>query len=340
MVKIVRFHKTGGPNVLQIDDCSLDSPGPDEVTVRVKAFGINRSECMLRNGSYIFQPVTPCRIGFEGTGTIESVGNNVTAHDVGDDVSIIPFAVANEHGFWQSMPKDHGTYGEITTVPVSAVIKIPKTVSTVINAAAWHQYLTAWGGLMYYGCITPDDIVLVTAASSSAEIGGKHLAKERGAMVIAVTTSPEKIDKISSIGADHVFLLNDVSFKQEVYRVTEGKGVTLIYDPIAGNLTNTIIDVAAPEARIICYGNLDRYDSCFPTHNALKKRISIKFYSWGDIARRPKELREAHSYVYSNLSKGVFNPIIDTIFYGLESCIAAHERMEANSQVGKIVVKI
>ncbi len=174
-------------------------------------------------------------------------------------------------------------------MPVSAVVKRPKTVSTVVNAAAWHQYLTAWGGLVYHGCITSEDIVLVTAASSSAAIGGIHVAKERGAMVIAATTSLEKLDKIRSIGADYVFLLNDVSFKQEVYRVTAGKGVTLVYDPIAGNLTNTIIDVAAPEARIICYGNLDRYDSCFPAHNALRKRISIKFYSWGDIARRPKE---------------------------------------------------
>ena len=184
MVRIVRFHKTGGPDVLQIDKCRSRAPGSGEVVVRIKAFGINRAECMLRNGQYIVQPAMPCRIGFEGTGTVEAIGTNVTTHDVGDVVSIIPFAVANKHGFWVSVLESHGCYGELTTVPETAVVKIPKTIPTVINAAAWHQYLTAWGGLVDFGCVTSEDIVLITAASSSAAIGGIHLCKDKGAMVI------------------------------------------------------------------------------------------------------------------------------------------------------------
>ncbi len=340
MVRIVRFHRTGGPDVLQIDECPSPTPGPNEVVIKIRAFGINRAECMLRNGSYVVQPTMPCRIGFEGTGTIEATGENVTMHAVGDNVSIIPFAVADPHGYWLPVLEGHGCYGELTTVPETAVIKIPDAISPVINAAAWHQYLTAWGGLVDFGRVTSEDIVLVTASSSSAAIGGIHLCKDKGAMVIAATRSQEKLDKIQSTGADHVLLINDVHFEQEVDEITRGKGATLIYDPVAGNLTRTLISVAAPEAKIICYGNLDQDDSCLYAHDALSKRITINYYSWGDIARRPNRLREAHSYVYSRLNSGAFYPIIDTVFFGLESCVEAHKRMESNAHFGKIVIEL
>ena len=340
MARIVRFHSTGGPEVLQVDECIQKEPGPDDITVRIKAFALNRAECMLRRGDYIFQPVTPCRIGFEGTGIIESLGATVRSHKIGDTVSIIPFAIADSNGYWQGMPEGHGCYGETTTVPSTAVIKVPKTIPTIINAASWHQYLTAWGGLLYHANITSKDIVLVTAASSSAAIGGIHVCKERGAKVIATTTSPKKFNEIFTTGANHVLLTNSQDFQSEINEITKGRGVTVIYDPISGDLTNAMITVAAPEARIICYGNLDQGNNCFSAHDALKKRILIKFYSWGDIARRPALLKEAHSYVYNCLKKKLFSPIIDSVFDGLDSCVAAHYRMESNKHFGKIVVKV
>ena len=340
MTQVVQFHTTGGPEVLQVDECAEKEPGPDEVTVRIKAFALNRAECMLRRGAYIFQPITPCRIGFEGTGTIQALGDHVESHEIGDTVSIIPFAIADSNGYWQGMPEGHGCYGETTTVPSLAVIDVPQTVSTIVNAAAWHQYLTAWGGLIHYGNITSKDIVLVTAASSSAGIGGIHVCKERGAKVIATTTSPEKIGQIFTTGADHVLLVNDEYFERAIHEITESLGVTLIYDPIAGDLTSTLIKVASPEARIICYGNLDKRNSYFSAHDALKKRITIKYYSWGDIARRPALLKDAHSYVYDCLSRNIFSPIIDTVFDGLDSCVAAHHKMESNTHFGKIVVTL
>ena len=117
MARIVRFHSTGGPEVLQVDECIQKEPGPDDITVRIKAFALNRAECMLRRGDYIFQPITPCRIGFEGTGIIESLGATVRSHKIGDTVSIIPFAIADSNGYWQGMPEGHGCYGETTTAP-------------------------------------------------------------------------------------------------------------------------------------------------------------------------------------------------------------------------------
>ena len=101
-----------------------------------------------------------------------------------------------------------------------------------------------------------------------------------------------------------------------------------------------MIRAASPEARIICYGNLDHANISFPARVALTKRVNIKFYSWGDIARRSELLTKAHSYVYRCLEENTFQPIIDTVFHGLESSVDAHRRMEGNQQFGKIVVEL
>ncbi len=340
MSRVIRFHHTGGPEVLQLDECPKEPPSPKEVTVQIKAFGVNRAECMLRSGAYIFNPVLPCRIGAEGTGTIEATGRDVQALKIGDTVAIIPFAIADANGYWQGVPGKHGCYGETTTVPASAVIRVPDNLSPITNAASWHQYLTAWGGLFYHAAVTPEDTVLITAASSSTGLAGIQLCKEIDAKVIAATRSEEKVDRLVAVGADHVVVTNSQDLGAEILEITGGQGATVIYDPVSGAVADTLIRAASPEARIICYGNLDPANISFPARVALTKRVNIKFYSWGDIARRSERLNKAHSYVYRCLEENTFQPIIDTVFHGLESSVDAHRRMESNQQFGKIVIEL
>src|SRR5690349_21600423 len=135
MAKIVRFHQTGGPEVLQLEDLPVPAPGPGEVRIKVAAIGLNRAEVMFRQGRYLEQPELPSLLGYEASGTIDEVGPEVSGLSPGDRVSSIPAF---------SMRK-YGVYGEVAILPAYAVTKYPENLSPVEAAAIWMQYLTAYG---------------------------------------------------------------------------------------------------------------------------------------------------------------------------------------------------
>ena len=157
MPKIVRFHETGGAEVLRLEDLPLVDPGNGEVRLKVEAIGLNRAEIMFRKGQYLETPQLPSRLGYEAAGVIDAVGADVSDFQVGDRVSTIP-----------SFPMgQYGVYGESAIVPTYAAAKYPETLSTVEGAAIWMQYMTAFGALIEYGNMKKGDVVLITAASSS-----------------------------------------------------------------------------------------------------------------------------------------------------------------------------
>ena len=144
MPKIVRFHETGGPEVLQLEELPPSEPGQGEVRLKVEAIGLNRAEIMFRKGQYLETPQLPSRIGYEAAGLIDAVGPDITEFRIGDRVSTIP-----------SFPMgQYGVYGESAIVPAYAAAKYPDTLSAAEGAAIWMQYMTAFGALIEYGDTT------------------------------------------------------------------------------------------------------------------------------------------------------------------------------------------
>src|SRR4051812_12322452 len=141
MARVVRFHKTGGPEVLQIEDLEVPPPGKGEVQISIKALGLNRAESMFRRGQYLEDPRLPARLGYEAAGTVAAIGPGVQGFKVGDPVSTIPSFALN----------DHGLYGDLANAPVHAVTHHPTSLSWVEAAAVWMQYLTAYGALIDIG---------------------------------------------------------------------------------------------------------------------------------------------------------------------------------------------
>jgi NADPH:quinone reductase-like Zn-dependent oxidoreductase len=180
MPKIVRFHETGGADVLKLEDLPLAEPGKGEVRLKVEAIGLNRAEIMFRKGQYLETPQLPSRLGYEAAGVIDAVGSDVTDLQVGDRVSTIP-----------SFPMgQYGVYGESAIVPAYAAAKYPDTLSAVEGAAIWMQYMTAFGALIQYGNIQKNDQVLITAASSSVGLAAIQIVKAAGGVAIATTRAP------------------------------------------------------------------------------------------------------------------------------------------------------
>lgn len=325
--KIVRFYKTGGPEVLQIENLPLPSPGQGEVRLRVKAIGLNRAEVMFRNGQYLLNPVFPSHIGYEASGIVEAVGEGVDPGMVGKKYSTVPCFPCNEYG----------VYGEVAIVPAYALAAYPEKLSFEEATSIWMQYLTAYGALVHYGNIKAGDYVLVTAASSSVGIAAIEIIRAQGAISIATTRTAAKKEQLLALGADHVIVTDEMDLVESVKQITDGKGARIIFDPVVGKGLEKLAEAAAQNGIIFTYGNLSMEPASYPLFAALGKGLSIKGYTLFEVVAQPELRKKAQQYVYDHLAKGDFKPTIAHKFT-LDKIVDAHRYMESNKQIGKIVV--
>jgi NADPH:quinone reductase-like Zn-dependent oxidoreductase len=206
MPRVVRFHETGGPEVLRIETIDVAAPGLGEIQIAVKAIGINRAEAMFRAGAYLEAPNLPARLGYEAAGTITALGPDVTGFSIGQRVSSVP-------GF--SMNK-YGAYGEVINLPAWSIVSHPDKISDVQAAAVWMQYVTAWGALIEIGKLTAGEAVLIPAASSSVGLAAIQIATMIGATPIALTRTSTKAEALKAAGAAHVIATEEQDLVAEV----------------------------------------------------------------------------------------------------------------------------
>ena len=329
MPKIVRFHKTGGPEVLQFDELPLVEPGPGEVRIKVEALGLNRAEVQFRMGLYLERPHLPARLGYEAAGIVDAIGSGVQGFKVGDRVSTIP-------AFSQGK---YGVYGESAVVPAAAVAHYPDNLSAAEGAAIWMQYLTAYGALIELGGLRQGEPVLITAASSSVGLAALQIAKRAGAVAIATTRGEGKKETLLKAGADHVIVTERENVGLRTKEITDGKGVRLIFDAVGGPFMDKLAKAASPGGTIIIYGLLSMEPTPFPLGQALAKGLSLRGYTLFEISGFPDKLVRAKQFVYEGLQSGAFTPVIDRTFT-LDQIAEAHRYMESGRQVGKIVVTV
>ena len=329
MPKIVRFYETGAAEVLKIEELPLVEPGEGEVRLAVEAIGLNRAEVMFRRGQYLENPELPSRLGYEAAGIVDAVGPGVSGIQIGDRVSTIPsFSMGT-----------YGVYGESTVVPAYAVARYPDSLSPIEGTAIWMQYLTAFGALIEFGRLQKDAFVLITAGSSSVALAAIQIAKSAGALAIATSRGAAKKSFLKGAGADHVIVTDEEDLVEKVMAITSGKGVSLVFDPVAGPLLEKLAGAAAPGAWIFEYGALSPAPTPFPLFPALAKGLTVRGYTLFEIVKNPERLARGKRFVYNGLESGALKPVIDRTF-PLASIVEAHKYMESNQQKGKIVVTV
>ena len=329
MARIVRFHQTGGPEVLRIEEVEPSTPGRGEVRIAVKAIGLNRAECLFRQGTYLEAPSLPARLGYEATGTVEAVGTRVAGIKVGDRVSTLPaFSMGT-----------YGVYGDSVVVPSHAVSSFPGNLSFEEGASIWVAYLTAYGALVERGGLRRGHHVLITAASSSVGYSAIQVVRAAGGISIATTRTPEKAGTLRQAGADHVIVTGKEDLAARVMEITEGRGAELIFDAVAGQSMEALAAAAAREATIFVYGMLSMEPTVFPLESALKKGLSLRGYTLFEIVSVPERMERAKKYIFDGMKSGALWPVIDRIF-PLEGVVEAHRYMESNQQNGKIVITV
>jgi NADPH:quinone reductase-like Zn-dependent oxidoreductase len=329
MVRVVRFHELGGPSVLRIEEQDVRALGPGEVRIRVKALGLNRAEALLRRGLYIDQPSLPSGLGLEAAGIVEALGDGVQGLELGDAVSVVP---PPSMAHWPA-------YGELAVFPARLVIKHPPSLNWETAAALWMQYVTAYGALIDIAKLRREDVVVITAASSSVGLAAIQIANCIGATSIAVTRTSAKRQALVDAGAAHVVALDEDDLTTRLTEIAGPEGVRVVFDSVAGPAFQQLTAAMSRGGVLIEYGGLSPEPTPFPIGNVLAKSLTLRGYVMREITNDPVRLEAAKAFILEGVASGALRPIIARTF-PFERIVEAHQFLESNEQFGKIVVTL
>ena len=239
MTHAIRFHRTGGPEVLQWEEVGVGEPGPGEVRVRHAAVGLNFIDTYHRSGLY---PVPlPSGIGLEGAGTVEALGPGVTHLQVGDRVAYAGGPL--------------GAYSEARLIPADRLIRLPDRLSFETGAAMMLQGLTAAYLLRRTYRVQKGDTVLIHAAAGGVGLIACQWAKALGATVIGTVSTEAKAELARAHGCDHPILYTREDFARRVRDITGGEGVPVVYDGIGKDTFTGSLDSLRPLGTMVSFGN-------------------------------------------------------------------------------------
>jgi NADPH:quinone reductase-like Zn-dependent oxidoreductase len=329
MAKVVRFHETGGPEVLKIEELDVLPPGKGEVQIRIHALGLNRAEAMFRGGQYLEAPKLPARLGYEAAGTVAAIGPGVQGFKVGDAVSTIPSFSLNSYGL----------YGDLANAPSHAVTHHPASLSWPAAAAVWMQYLTAYGALIDIAKLSKGDALVIPAASSSVGLAAIQIANKVGAVPIALTRSSSKRQALLDNGAAQVIATNEQDLVAEILRLTGGNGARVVFDPVGGPTVAKLVQATSRLGILLLYGALSTEPTPLPLFDVLARWTTIRGYVMMEITGDPGRLERAKKFINGGLADDSLRPIIAKTF-PLEEIVEAHRYLESNQQIGKVVVTV
>ncbi len=236
-MKAIRVHEPGGPEVLRYEEVPVPSPGPGQAQVKVDAIGLNYIDVYFRSGLYKTSlPFTP---GMEAAGTVSAVAAGVAGVRVGDRVAYAP-----------SM----GAYAEFAVVPAERLVPLPQGVDFRSGAAVMLQGMTAQYLALSTYPLKPGDTALIHAAAGGVGLLLTQIAKMRGARVFGTVSTKEKATLTREAGAEEVILYTDQDFEAEVMRLTDGKGVNVVYDSVAKTTFDKSLNCLAPRGMLVLFG--------------------------------------------------------------------------------------
>ena len=324
-MRAIVLHEYGGPDVLTVDEVPDPEPGPEEVLVQVRATALNRADVLQRMGFYP-GPQMPQEIpGMEFAGTVIALGDRVTERAIGDEVMGIVGG---------------GAYAEQLTVHERQTMPVPTSVGLDDAAAIPEVWITAFDALVAQAQLTSGRTALVHAGASGVGTAAIQITKGIGAR-IAVTASAGKVDACAELGADLVVDYRVEDFVAAVLDFTDGAGADVILDVIGGDYLARNLACVRTKGTIIQVGVMGSGAPEIDLGRLLRGRIRLI----GTVLRpRPIDEKVAITQRFAQemlplFDRGSFRPVIDCRF-PLEAIADAHRHMEANANVGKILVDL
>ncbi|HET9163594.1 MAG TPA: medium chain dehydrogenase/reductase family protein [Solirubrobacterales bacterium] len=341
-MKAVVLTGTGGYDVLRVQERPDPPVGPGEVRIAVKAAGINFADTMARVGLYPDAPKTPCVLGYEVAGEVESLGQGVTGRQVGERV------IAGTR---------FGGQAELVTVPAEQALPLPEALSFEQGAAFPVNYGTAYAALVVMGSLREGTRVLIHAAAGGVGIAATQIARNAGAEIFG-TASPAKHEAIRAQGVAHPIDYRALDFEQEVMRLTAGEGVDLVIDALGPTSFRKDYRLLRSGGRLVMYGISENSKGgrrdlpstlkallAMPTAtmpwwksllamNENKGVFGLNMLNWWDTEGNLDRVTEP---LMADLEAGRLQPVIAEAF-PFERAGDAHEFIAERRNVGKVVL--
>lgn len=332
----------GGVGNMRVAEEPTPGPGPGQVRVRLTSIGLNHADLMARKGEYkLYSGEPPFTPGLEGGGVIEALGDGVTTRSVGQRVVLSADAPRR-----RNRTSSGGTYRSHYLVMADQTLPAPDALADEALGAVWLPYLTAWGCLVWKQQVRAGQIVAVPAASSSVGLAAAQVARQQGATVIGMTTSPAKADLLRDLeeaAFDHLVVTrdadgNDADWYHELRKLTRGRGVDVFFDPVAaGAFLDTEIRSLANYGTIWIYGLLGHPDKV-DVSPLIRKHASIRGWVLGEIMDAgPEVLERGEREILAALADGTYRLRVAATF-PLADAARAHEEMERGRHIGKLVL--
>jgi synaptic vesicle membrane protein VAT-1 len=329
----------GTPDVLQVRLAPDPVPSASQVRIRVRASGVNFADVLARLGFYPGAPALPAVVGYEVAGVIDVAGEGVNGFAPGDRVTALVH---------------FGGYADVIVCPANQVFRTPAALSDAEAAAVPVNYLTAALALNRMAQVAEGETVLIHNAGGGVGIAAVQLAKLRGATIIG-TASSRKHDTLRGFGVDHLIDYRTVDVEREVTRITSGRGVDVVLDPLGGRSFGASYRMLAPLGRLVMFGMSDVAPS-------ERRNLWRAFRAWWQLPRlRPLSLIHRNRAVFglhlgqlwserqkieplmtavlADLEAGRLKPVVAQTF-PLDRAADAHRFLQSRLNIGKVVLTV
>ncbi|OGB31231.1 MAG: NAD(P)H-quinone oxidoreductase [Burkholderiales bacterium RIFCSPLOWO2_12_FULL_61_40] len=326
-MKVIEITSFGGPDVLRLGARPVPVAGTGEVCIRVGASGVNRPDVLQRAGHYPAPAGASDIPGLEVAGTVVSGDADAlqrVGFKLGDRVCAL---VAG------------GGYAEYCVAPVAQCLPVPDGWSDIEAASLPETVFTVWSNVFDRGALKSGEALLVQGGSSGIGVTAIQLAKARGATVIATAGSDDKCAACMALGADHAINYKTHNFQTEVLRLTDGRGVDVVLDMVAGSYIAKELACMAEDGRLVIIGVQGGVQSEINAGLVLRRRLTI---TGSTLRARPVAFKEAIAQaclkqVWPLIAAGRIKPVVHSVF-AAEDASRAHALMESNLHIGKIVL--
>jgi NADPH2:quinone reductase len=322
-MRAMRIHETGGSGVLELDEIPVPEPKAGEALVRVEAAGVNFIDVYKRTGQYKLP--LPATLGEEGAGTIAAIGPGPRDMQVGDRVA------------WASV---NGAYADYAIVPLSRLVPLPDNVPMSTAAAVMLQGMTAHYLATGSYVLRSSDTCLIHAAAGGVGLLLVQIAKRVGARVIGTVGTDEKAALARKAGADDVIIYTRDDFVQETKRLTNDKGVQVVYDSVGKTTFLGGLDVLALRGTMVLFGQSSGpVDPINPQVLNQKGSLFLTRPTLHHYTATREELLERADALFSWIAGGELDVRIGAT-YALPDLPRAHDALEARQTTGKLVITV
>ena len=326
-MKAIEITSYGGPEVLRLADRPDPVAGAGEVLIRVAAAGVNRPDVLQRKGHYPVPPGASDLPGLEVAGVIVSGDAQAMAaagFKLGDRVCAL---VAG------------GGYAQMCTAPVGQCLPAPQGLSDIEAASLPETFFTVWSNVFDRARLRMSETLLIQGGTSGIGVTAIQMAKAAGAIVIATAGSDDKCAACVSLGADHAINYKTQDFEAEVKRITDGRGVDVVLDMVAGAYVAREIKCLAEDGRLVFIAVQGGVEAQIDAGVVLRRRLTV---TGSTLRPRPVAFKTAiaqnlRATAWPWIESGRVKPVIFKVFPAAQAA-QAHELMESNQHIGKLVL--